>query len=236
MKKLLSLQKWLLLMSFALCFTSCEKDESNNSTEKTYTVDAYIESKSSILFGTSWRYQQTNQYDENGNYKRTSGKDFNFTYTFTNELYRDNLYKLLVNGQDQGCSWCIDNNGLQYYALPYGYANGMPAQEVGGWLVSGGSVDDGEIRTLTSSELIVRDVEFHGYDDHIFSKSNNNHYVGGGDDDDDNRRECNKCFGDGICAVCGGDGVCYDIIAEYYTCPSCGGDGICARCDGTGER
>lgn len=242
MKKLLSLQKWLLLMSFALCFTSCEKDESN----KTYTVDAYIESKSSILFGTSWRYQHTNQYDENGNYERTSGKDFNFTYTFTNELYHDNLYKLLVNGQDQGCSWCIDNNGLQYYALNYGYANGMSAQEVGGWSSSGGSVYDGEIRTLTSSELIVREYsfssignpgEFLGYDDHIFSKSNNNHYGGGGDDEeDDDRGACQKCFGDGICAMCGGDGVCFDIIADYYTCPSCGGDGICSRCDGTGKR
>lgn len=184
MKKLLLLQKWLLLMSFALCFTSCEKDESNNSTEKTYTVDAYIESNSSILFGTSWRYQHTNQYDENGNYERTSGKDFNFTYTFTNKLHGDNQYKLLVNGQDQGCFWYIDNNGLQYYATPYGYANGMSAQEVGGWISSGGFVSDGEIRSLTSSELIVREYnfssisnpgEFRGYDDHIFSKSNNNH-------------------------------------------------------------
>lgn len=246
MKKLLSLQKWLLLMSFALCFTSCEKDESNNSTEKTYTVDAYIESNSSILFGTSWRYQQTNQYDENGNYRLTSGKDYDFTYTFTNELHGDNLYKLLVNGQDHGCSWCIDNNGLQYYALHYGYANGMSAREVGGWNVCGGLMHDGEIRTLTSSELIVREYnfssisnpgEFLGYDDHIFSKSNNNHYVGGGDDEeDDDRGVCQKCFGDGICAVCGGDGLCFDIIADYYTCPSCGGDGICARCDGTGKR
>lgn len=238
MKKLLSLQKWLLLMSFALCFTSCGKDESNNSTEKTYTVDAYIESKSSILFGTSWRYQHTNQYDENGNYERTSGKDFNFTYTFTNELYGDNLYKLLVNGQDEGCSWCIDNNGLQYYALPYGYANGINGQKAGAWLVSGGFIYKGEIRTLTSSEMIVRETDsFGGYDEHIYSKSNNNHYVGGGDDeDDDDGERCNKCFGDGVCSVCGGDGVCYDIIADYYTCPSCGGDGICARCDGTGKR
>ncbi len=246
MKKLLSLQKWLLLMSFALCFTSCEKDESNNSTEKTYTVDAYIESKSSILFGTSWLYQYRNQYDKNGNFEFAKGHEFSFTYTFTNKLCGDNLYKLLVNGQDEGCSWCIDNNGLQYYALPYGYANGINGQKAGAWSVSGGFIYNGEIITLTSSELIVREYsfssisnpgEFLGYDDHIFSKSNNNHYVGGGDDEeDDDSGVCQKCFGDGICAVCGGDGVCYDIIADYYTCPSCGGDGICARCDGTGKR
>ena len=68
------------------------------------------------------------------------------------------------------------------------------------------------------------------------NNNNNNYDDDDDDDDDDNRRECNKCFGDGICAVCGGDGVCYDIIADYYTCPSCGGDGICNRCDGTGKR
>lgn len=239
------MRKLFTCIVFVLSLAACNSDDGiiggnkpNNNTEETYTVDAHIESLSSILFGTSWRYQYRNQYYSDGSYERISGDDYSYTYTFTDKLYKDNKYKLLVNGEYvDGCNWYIDNDGLSYYALPYGYANGMSAFETGGWLVSGGSVD-GEIRTLTSSELIVRkDYGSSGFEDLIYSKSNNNHYVGGGDDnDDDEREDCNKCFGDGVCAVCCGDGLCYDIIAGYYTCHSCGGDGICNRCNGSGKE
>lgn len=174
-------------MMTAMCvgLASCSSDD-DISSGSNYTIDPEIEAMSSKLFNTSWTYQYSEFYNkDNGNYGYTNAKFANrFTFTFSDDVFANNTYRLIVNGNTlAGCWWCIDSNGLDYSATDYGYrfAN-MSAKEVGSWSACGGSIFDGKIVTLTSSKLVVKDYYSDGvqYVKHVFGS---NESIDGGTSD-----------------------------------------------------
>lgn len=183
---------YFVLLSDILLVGACSDDVfSANTSENKFTVDSGIESLSSRLFNTGWTYQYSEFYDEdNGRYSHTSF-DFadKFTFTFSDESFSNNKYKLFVNGNSVGsCWWYIDENGVNYSALDYGYMlAGMTAGEVGRWSVCGGFISNGQVAIHTDSKLIVKDYYQDGinYVQHIYTASSNSGGSGGGSASDE---------------------------------------------------
>lgn len=182
-------KEYLIIFMVILCgFVSCSDgndDVSDITPENQYKIDDNVKYLSSKLFNTSWTYQYSEFYNnENGRYSHTNYDFANrFTFTFSNEIYGNNNYKLIVNGHsDAICWWHIDENGVDYNAINYGYliAN-MTSYDVGGWMACGGCIFDGYISTQTSSKLVLKDLYSDGikYVQHIFTASSNS---GGGAD------------------------------------------------------
>ena len=183
-------KKWLAIIVTIFCvFVACSDagdDILDNTSENQYIIDDKIQSLSSKLFNTSWTYQYSEFYNnDNGRYSHTNSDFANkFTFTFSNEVYGNNEYKLIVNGNsDAACWWHIDEDGVDYSATDYGYriAN-MTAFEVGGWSACGGCIFDGYIYTKTNSKLVLKDFYSDGinYVQHIYTASSNS---GGGTGD-----------------------------------------------------
>lgn len=180
--------KILLLLLNILFMGACSNDSEDIldiTPENQYTIDDNVKSLSSKLFNTSWTYQYSEFYNkDNGRYSHTNSDFANkFTFTFSNEIFSNNEYKLIVNGySDAACWWHIDENGVDYSATDYGYriAN-MTATDVGGWSTCGGCIFDGYISTQTNSKLILKDFYTDGikYVQHIYTASSNS---GGGSD------------------------------------------------------
>lgn len=178
--------KILLLLLNILFIGACSdgsEDVLDITPENQYTIDDNVKSLSSRLFNTSWTYQYSEFYNkENGRYSHTNSDFANkFTFTFSNEVFSNNEYKLIVNGNsDAACWWHIDEDGVDYSATDYGYrfAN-MTASDVGGWSACGGCIFDGYISTQTNSKLILKDFYTDGikYVQHIYTASSNS---GGG--------------------------------------------------------
>lgn len=182
MKKHLIINVLFLLVGTAL-FASCDKndddepDNSGNKTDNQYTVDPEIEAMSSRLFNTSWTYQSSDYYDDNGRYSdsRTEFAD-KFTFTFSDKLWSNNRYLLIVNGDSNSlCYWYIDDDGLSYTSSMYLYSIQLSASDVGSWIRSGGAVFGGYIYTLTNSKLIIKDYYSNGinYVQHSFKAASN---------------------------------------------------------------
>ena len=180
-------KKYLAIFMVILCgFVSCSDDSEDildMAPENQYTIDDNVKSLSSKLFNTSWTYQYSEFYNkDNGRYSHTNSDFANkFTFTFSNEIFSNNKYKLIVNGNsDAACWWHIDEDGVDYSATDYGYriAN-MTATDVGGWSACGGCIFDGYISTQTNSKLILKDFYTDGikYVQHIYTASSNS---GGG--------------------------------------------------------
>lgn len=178
--------KILLLLLNILFMGACSDDSEDildMAPENQYTIDDNVKSLSSKLFNTSWTYQYSEFYNkDNGRYSHTNSDFANkFTFTFSNEIFSNNEYKLIVNGNsDAACWWHIDEDGVDYSATDYGYriAN-MTATDVGGWSACGGCIFDGYISTQTNSKLILKDFYTDGikYVQHIYTASSNS---GGG--------------------------------------------------------
>lgn len=178
--------KILLLLLNILFMGACSDDSEDIldiTPENQYTIDDNVKSLSSKLFNTSWTYQYSEFYNkDNGRYSHTNSDFANkFTFTFSNEIFSNNEYKLIVNGNsDAACWWHIDEDGVDYSATDYGYriAN-MTATDVGGWSACGGCIFDGYISTQTNSKLILKDFYTDGikYVQHIYTASSNS---GGG--------------------------------------------------------
>ena len=177
----------ILLLLLNILFIGACSDGSENvlniTPENHYKIDDNVKSLSSRLFNTSWTYQYSEFYNkENGRYSHTNCDFANkFTFTFSNEVFSNNEYKLIVNGNsDAACWWHIDEDGVDYSATDYGYrfAN-MTASDVGGWSACGGCIFDGYISTQTNSKLILKDFYTDGikYVQHIYTASSNS---GGG--------------------------------------------------------
>lgn len=180
-------KKYLAIFMVILCgFVSCSDDSEDildMAPENQYTIDDNVKSLSSKLFNTSWTYQYSEFYNkDNGRYSHTNSDFANkFTFTFSNEIFSNNEYKLIVNGNsDAACWWHIDEDGVDYSATDYGYriAN-MTATDVGRWSACGGCIFDGYISTQTNSKLILKDFYTDGikYVQHIYTASSNS---GGG--------------------------------------------------------
>lgn len=183
-------KKYLVIFMVILCgFVSCSdgsEDVLDITPENQYTIDDNVKSLSSKLFNTSWTYQYSEFYNkENGRYSHTNSDFANkFTFTFSNEVFSNNEYKLIVNGNsDAACWWHIDEDGVDYSATDYGYriAN-MTATDVGGWSACGGCIFDGYISTQTNSKLILKDFYTDGikYVQHIYTASSNSEGGTGG--------------------------------------------------------
>lgn len=184
MKKLLLL--WAIIMPFA--FYSCGDDNDDGedildiTPEDQYTIDEQTKYLSSRLFNTSWTYQYTEFYNNNGSYSHTTSEFANkFTLTFSNEICGNNIYKLIINGNSDafGC-WCIDEDGVYYNT--YGYTSEiakMTSFEYSRWMECGGFIINGYISTQTNSKLIIKRFSYDGinYDQRIFTASSNS---GGG--------------------------------------------------------
>lgn len=178
--------KILLLLLNILFMGACSDDSEDIldiTPENQYTIDDNVKSLSSKLFNTSWTYQYSEFYNkDNGRYSHTNSDFANkFTFTFSNEIFSNNEYKLIVNGNsDAACWWHIDEDGVDYSATDYGYriAN-MTATDVGGWSACGGCIFDGYLSTQTNSKLILKDFYTDGikYVQHIYTASSNS---GGG--------------------------------------------------------
>ncbi|MBE6305937.1 MAG: fibronectin type III domain-containing protein [Bacteroidales bacterium] len=191
MKKMFS---FLLLMAAVVVMpavlTSCGDDEPEipENPENQQAIDDNIKSLSSKLFNTSWTYQYSEFYNkDNGRYSHTNSDYANkFTFTFSNEVFSNNEYRLIVNGNSNAaCWWHIDENGVDYSATDYGYrfAN-MTAADVGGWSTCGGCIFDGYITTHTNSKLILKEFYSDGikYVQHIYTAlSNSGGGIGGSD-------------------------------------------------------
>ena len=170
----------ILLLLLNILFIGACKDITP---ENQYTIDDNVKSMSSKLFNTSWTYQYSEFYNKDiVIYSHTiSIFDNKFTFTFSNEIFSNNEYKLIVNGNsDAACWWHIDEDGVDYSATDYGYriAN-MTSSDVGGWSACGGCIFDGYISTQTNSKLIIKDFYADGikYVQHIYTASSNS---GGG--------------------------------------------------------
>lgn len=184
--------KILLLLLNILFMGACSDDSEDildMAPENQYTIDDNVKSLSSQLFNTNWTYQYSEFYNkDNGRYSHTSSDYANkFTFTFSNEIFSNNEYKLIVNGNsDAACWWHIDEDGVDYSATDYGYrfAN-MTAADVGGWSACGGCVFDGYISTQTNSKLILKDFYTDGirYVQHIYTASSNSGGGSGGGSD-----------------------------------------------------
>lgn len=173
--------KLFFLLLNILFLVACGDQEgiSDNTSENQYTIDDNIKSLSSQLFNTTWTYQYSEFYNkENGRYSH-SNFDFTnkFTFTFSNEIFCNNEYKLLVNGNyDAACWWHIDECGVDYSATDYGYRfTNMTSVDVGRWSANGGSIFDGYISMHTNSKLILKDFYSDGikYVQHIYTASSN---------------------------------------------------------------
>ena len=170
--------KRLFYSTFAILFSifllSCDTNDiitggNNDNIKDNYTVDSNIASLSSELFNTSWTYIRTNHYESNGSFLHSSyGPSINRTYTFTDDIYSDNRYVLLVNGLSGSTYWYIDNYGLRCYAIGYAYDTDMSSSDIGGWVVSGGNISSGKITKHTRSELIIKVDQGSRYVEHIF--------------------------------------------------------------------
>ena len=186
-------KKWLAIFVTISCgFVACSDgsdDFLDNTPENQYTIDDNIKYLSSELFNTSWTYQYSEFYNkDNGRYSHTDSDFANeFTFTFSNEVFSNNEYKLIVNGNsDAACWWHIDEDGVDYSATDYGYrfAN-MTNSDVGAWSACGGSIFDGYISLHTSSKLILKDFYADGikYVQHIYTSSSNSGGGSGGGSD-----------------------------------------------------
>ena len=107
-------KKYLAIFMVILCgFVSCSDDSEDildMAPENQYTIDDNVKSLSSKLFNTSWTYQYSEFYNkDNGRYSHTNSDFANkFTFTFSNEIFSNNEYKLIVNGNsDAACWWHI---------------------------------------------------------------------------------------------------------------------------------
>ena len=166
---------------FSISFVSCsinDEDLSNDSSNNQYTIDDDIQSLSSELLNTSWTYQYSDFYNNNnGRYSHTNSEFANrFTFTFSDEILSNNMYRLIVNGNsDEVCWWLIDDSGVDYSASQYGYKIGMTASEIGAWSTCGGCIFDGDISTHTSQKLILKDYYSDGikYIQHVYTSSSN---------------------------------------------------------------
>lgn len=165
-------------------FASCSKGEDEPGGGGGKSIDPKIEALSSELFNTSWTYQYTEFYNNNnGSYSHSNYEFQNaFTYTFSDDIYGNNLYQLVVNGySDVNCYWCIDENGLDYSATQFGFdILGMSSSEVAAWGACGGATFDTNIYTHTASKLVLRNYYDDGikYVQHVFKAASN---PGGGD-------------------------------------------------------
>ena len=167
---------FMLMLSFG--FLSCGENE-ENFIKNQNTVDANIKYLSSRLFDTNWKYLYSEFYNkDNGRFSHKNSDFANkFIFTFSDDIYSKNQYKLFVNGNSSAaCWWYINEDGLNYSATDYGYrfAN-MSASEVGGWSACGGTIFDGYISVLSSSKLVLKDYYPDGikYLQHVFSASSN---------------------------------------------------------------
>lgn len=177
----------LFVLVGVFSLVSCSGDDSadilDNTSGNQYTIDDNIKSLSSKLFNTSWTYQYSEFYNkDNGRYSHTNSDYANkFTFTFSNEVFSNNEYKLIVNGNsDAACWWHIDEDGVDYSAIDYGYrfAN-MTATDVGGWSACGGCILNGHISMHPNLRLILKDFYTDGikYIQHFYTASSN---LGGG--------------------------------------------------------
>lgn len=184
MKKLLLL--WAIIMPFAFYSCGDNNDDGEDildiTPEDQYTIDEQTKYLSSRLFNTSWTYQYTEIYNNNGSYYRTHSEFANkFTLTFSNEICGNNMYKLIVNGNSDSFNWWrIDENGVNYSTHGYIYDIAkMTNRERAQWAECGGFIHNGYISTQTNSKLIIKTFYSDGinYDQHIFTASSNS---GGG--------------------------------------------------------
>lgn len=181
-------KEYLIIFMVILCgFVSCSdgsEDVLDITPENQYKIDDNVKSLSSKLINTSWTYQYSEFYDnENGRYSHSNWDFANkFTFTFSNEIYSNNNYKLIVNGNsDASCWWHIDENGVEYCATDYGHIINMTAFDIGRWSANGGCIFEGCISTQTISKLVLRDYYSDGikYVQHFYAAASNS---GGGSD------------------------------------------------------